>query len=100
MSPPSLAGREAAQHAGQLPEPLVSLDPPHGGPAALAIDHQVGVGEGRHLREVGHHQNLPATGQSGQLLSHRQRGRSADAGVDLVEGNQRCLPHSGGEVDG
>ena len=68
---------------------------------AVALDDEVGVGEGGHLGEVGDHQHLAARGEPGEPASpHRQRGGSADSGVDLVEGDHRGVGDPAGEADG
>src|SRR3990170_6485033 len=50
---------DAAQHAGQLGQPLVTLDPSDLGGVVGAFHDEVGVGESGDLREVGDHEDLP-----------------------------------------
>ena len=53
------------------------------------VDHDVPVGEGRDLGQVGDDEDLALGGQPGQPAADLDRGPAADAGVDLVEDQRR-----------
>ena len=64
---------------------VAAVGAPHGGLG----DPDVLVGEGGHLRQVGHHEDLDVPGQHRQPAADLDGGAAADAGVDLVEDEGR-----------
>ena len=90
--PVSVSSRPASIRASSTTRSwLVQL--PHaaaGHPAARRlVHHQVPVGEGRHLRQVGHDDHLVAARQPGQPAADLHRRPAADTGVHLVEDHRR-----------
>jgi hypothetical protein len=85
---PGLAG----EHPRHLHHPGVTVEQAgrgHGAPGLLALGHRhLGVGEGGHLGQVGHHQDLEVAAQRRQRAAHDQGRLAPDTGVDLVE-NER-----------
>src|SRR5439155_5298183 len=79
----------AAQHAHDLGDELVAVDPLDRRLRALAPglldDPEVRVGHRRNLRQVCDADELALGSQLAKLLPHRPGGVAADAGVDLVE---------------
>ena len=84
---------QPGQHAGQLAlagGPVEHGQPGAGDRAVAGLLHQhVPVGVGRHLRQVGDDDDLGVPRQLGQAAPDLDRGRAADAGVDLVEDERR-----------
>ena len=56
-----------------------------------AVDHEVHVGVGGDLRQVGDDDDLVGAGQPGQPPPDLHRGATADPGVDLVEDHRGAL---------
>ena len=55
------------EHPGQFAKAGVLLDYPHSGSSAFPLDHDVRIGEGRHLGKVADAERLAVLGQAGQL---------------------------------
>src|ERR1700716_2087611 len=79
----------SGQHAGELAHPLLAghcLRARHRALPLLALlDHDLRIGEGRHLREVRDDQYLVPPGEVRQQAAHRDARLATDAGVDFVE---------------
>lgn len=79
----------AAQHPCHFLQPLLFPKQPDRGarPALhfLLLDHEMLIGEGRNLRQMGHAQYLLHSRQGFQLLTYRLGCPSADADVNLIE---------------
>ena len=87
--PPRRVPLRITQHPRHLEHPILAVDHRHvaGGDAApgLLRDHQVLVGPGGDLRQVGDHQHLVPLGHLGQRRAHLRADLSADPLIHLVE---------------
>ena len=83
------AGPLAAEHARQLFHAIRTGNVDDGGPGATVADPlahaEVAVGIGRHLRQVGHAEQLVRPGQCLKTRAHRVGDGAADPRIDLVE---------------
>src|SRR5690606_35224576 len=79
----------AGEHPGQLAHPALVVERDHAAAhhAAVAglLHHQVLVGEGGDLRQVGDDDHLGGAGQPGEPAPDLHRGLATHPGVDLVE---------------
>ena len=92
-----LAFRHPGKHPGEFVDPVFSRHGMDGCNGPVPLDHDVVIGERRHLRQVGHAEHLATPGQGGQLATDGERRTSADPRVDLVEGNDVRVAGTTGE---
>ena len=89
VRPAKLGVLQAGQHPGQLGEParVIEAGEAAAGDRAVVglLDHQVGVGERGHLRQVRDDDHLREPGEPGQPAPDLHRGLAPHPGVHLVE---------------
>ena len=100
MRPAGIGLPQSGQHPGQFGDPVLSIESAHlTGPGTDAVGcgvhHQVGVGVGRDLGQVGDDDDLVGASQPGQSPTDLNRGPTAHPGVDLVEHHGGALGRGG-----
>ena len=74
MCPAAVGVAEPGQHAGQLGHPVFVLQTQHAAGLRTALHHQMRVGVGGHLRQVGDDDDLMGAGQPRQAATDLHRG--------------------------
>ena len=87
MRPAGVGLPQPGQHAGEFGDPFVVVEPAHpaGAVAAERVDHQMRIGVGGDLRQVGDDDDLVGARQTRQATADLHRGATTDARVHLVE---------------
>ena len=91
----------AADEAGDFLRAARFVEGAHGGAGALPhlrlFHHEMTVGKGGDLRQMGDAQHLPLAGDHRHLLAHGLRHAAGDAGVDLVKDHRADAVFVGGD---